>query len=371
MERQQADCRALCTRLGYEVVDVFVENDTGASTRSRKPRPLYAELIEGARSGRWSVIVAYSSSRLTRRPLEGEALITLFERQGAQFAYVVSSRFDLATADGRMQAGIAASIDAGEAERIAERVGAAKAQAATDGRYRGGMRRYGYEADGVTVRPSEAAVVKEATSAVLAGRSLSAVAAELNERGAHTSTGNQWTSTLFRDVLIPPRNAALIGRGKGAHLEIVGPAQWSAVVDEPAGWAASPGRRALRTAAVWVCCRRSARTRNTMTAPRRAWSCRRSPRTSRRGGSVACGVDVAAVHSDEQWQVRARQRGPVGGAAGDESRSFVAEFVLQTLRGGLHLPPHRGGVQRPAERQDFVEVGGQPVETGPAKRACR
>src|SRR5664279_434524 len=136
VERQEADCRALCARLGYEIVAVLVENDTGASTKSRKPRPLYAELIEGARSGRWSVIVAYSSSRLTRRPLEGEALIGLFESRGTQFAYVVSSRFDLATADGRMQARIAASIDAGEAERIAERVSAAKAQAAAEGRYR-------------------------------------------------------------------------------------------------------------------------------------------------------------------------------------------------------------------------------------------
>ena len=51
-------------------------------------------------------------------------------------------------------------------------------------------------------------------------------------------------------------------------------------------------------------------------------------------------MDVAAVQSDDQRQVRAGQFRPVGGAAGDEARPFVAEFVLQALRGGLQLAPH-------------------------------
>jgi len=38
-------------------------------------------------------------------------------------------------------------------------------------------------------------------------------------------------------------------------------------------------------------------------------------------------VDVAAVQADDQRQVRPGQLGPVGGAAGDEGRPFVAEFL--------------------------------------------
>src|SRR5664279_353780 len=41
-------------------------------------------------------------------------------------------------------------------------------------------------------------------------------------------------------------------------------------------------------------------------------------------GAVRAGVDVAAVQADDQRQVRARQLGPLGGAAGDEARPFVA-----------------------------------------------
>ena len=79
-------------------------------------------------------------------------------------------------------------------------------------------------------------------------------------------------------------------------------------------------------------------------------------------------LDVAAVQADDQRQVRPGQRGPVGGAAGDEPRPLLAELVLQALRGGPHLPPHRGGVQRPAQREDLVEqVGGQPVGHQPGE----
>ncbi|MEN5075868.1 recombinase family protein [Isoptericola cucumis] len=234
IDRQETDCQALAERLGYEVVAVFRENDIGASTKSRKPRPLYAELIDGARTGRWDVIVAYSSSRLTRRPRESEDLIDLFERHGTQFAYVVSSRFDLSTADGRMQSRIAASIDAGEAERIAERVVRAKQEAAEQGKFRGGPRVYGFEVDGVTLRPAEAEVVREMTHAVLAGRTLRALSAEMNDRGLKTARGNDWNPNRLRDMLLRPRNAGLLHHGRAARGEvsIVGAGQWPAIVDQ-------------------------------------------------------------------------------------------------------------------------------------------
>jgi DNA invertase Pin-like site-specific DNA recombinase len=234
VSRQEADCRALAAREGFEVVRVFVENDTGASTRSRKPRPMYVELIEGVRAGRWDVVVAYSSSRLTRRPVENEALIQLHERYGTRFAFVVSGQYDLSTADGRQWARIAASIDAGEAERTAERVARAKAQAAQEGKFRGGGRPYGYEEDGLGVREHEAAVVREASAAVLAGRSVAAVARDLNSRGERTARGKEWNVNRLRDVLARPRNAALVHRGRVGHpdYEEVGPARWPALVDE-------------------------------------------------------------------------------------------------------------------------------------------
>ncbi|MGR2751501.1 recombinase family protein [Agromyces arachidis] len=234
VERQEEDCRALAERHGYEVVAVYRENDVSASTRSKKPRPRYLEMLTAARSGECRAILAYSNSRLTRRPLEVEDIITLHERYGTRIETVVSGNDDLSTADGRMVARIKGNVDAAEAERTAERVARAKAQAAAQGRYRGGRRPFGYEKDGVTVREIEAKVIREATDAILVGRSLRATARALNEAGRKTSTGKPWTGEQLRDVLLRPRNAGLLARGQArkAGFEIVGPAEWPAIVEE-------------------------------------------------------------------------------------------------------------------------------------------
>jgi hypothetical protein len=193
-------------------------------------------MIEQARAGGLDVIVAYSNSRLTRRPREFEDLIDL---PGVRIVTVVSGEDNLATADGRMVARIKASIDAGEAERVSERSRRAKAQAAQQGRWRGGGRPFGYEADGLTVREAEARVVREGTRAVLAGRTLSALAREWNEAGLTSTRGNRWSVPQVRSVLLRPRNAGLVHRGLlgSEEMEIIGPAQWPAIVD-PDAWQA-------------------------------------------------------------------------------------------------------------------------------------
>src|SRR4051812_10863947 len=105
VDRQEEDCRTLAKREGLVVVgEPFIDNDISASTLSRKARPRYAALLEAASERRVDVVLAYSNSRLTRRPLELEDLIQLHERHGTQIITVVSGKDDLSTADGRMVA---------------------------------------------------------------------------------------------------------------------------------------------------------------------------------------------------------------------------------------------------------------------------
>src|ERR1700733_2968074 len=77
VERQQEDCRELAERLGSEGAqgDVFVDNDISASTLSNKPRPEYEAMLRAVRAGQLDAILAYSNSRLTRRPAEWITLI--------------------------------------------------------------------------------------------------------------------------------------------------------------------------------------------------------------------------------------------------------------------------------------------------------
>ncbi|WP_285244002.1 recombinase family protein [Pseudarthrobacter sp. fls2-241-R2A-127] len=229
VERQEVDCRALAARLGLEVVRVFVENDTGASTKSKKARPLYKEMIDGARAGIYDAILAYSASRITRRPAEWEDLIRLYETVGTMIHTVMSGTANFSTADGRATARTVAAWDAAEAERTAERVQRAKADSAAKGKWRGGRRPFGYEADGVTIRPDEAAALERAADAIIAGRSLGAAAREINESGLTTTSKNLAMDVVsLRNILLRPRNAGLME----VNGEITGKAQWAAVIPE-------------------------------------------------------------------------------------------------------------------------------------------
>lgn len=232
VDRQEADCRALAERLGWQVAAVFVDNDISAY--SGASRPQYRAMLEAVRTGQVHGVIAWHPDRLHRRAVELEAFVTLAETHHLQVQTVTAGTVDLASASGRMVARMLGAAAQHEVDHARERMRRAKSQAAADGRYRGGPRPFGFDADGTTVRREEAAVIAEATTAVLAGRSLAAVARDLNEQGGTTSTDGAWTYARLRDVLVRPRNAGLIstGRPDRGRFEIVGKATWDAIVDE-------------------------------------------------------------------------------------------------------------------------------------------
>jgi len=225
--RQERDCRELASRLGWVVVEpVRVDNDTSAS--NGRARPGYAALLEDLRTGRADAVLCWHTDRLHRRPVELEAYIDLCEQRGIPTVTVKAGPLDLATPSGRMVARQLGAVARFEVEHASDRARRRRLQAATDGRWSGGRRPYGYEPDGVTVLLHEAAEVRAAAAAVLAGRSLRGIVREMNARGARTSTGVPWTTKALRDVLLRPRNAGrMLHQGRD-----VGPAGWRAILDE-------------------------------------------------------------------------------------------------------------------------------------------
>lgn len=228
IQRQDEDLDALAERLDLDVTADYFDNDISASTISKKLRYGYQQMLIDAREGKFDVIIAYTTGRLTRRPREFEDLVDLATGHGIEFEYVRSPSFDLRTSQGRRIARTLAVQDAAEAEDIAERVGRQKLQAATSGRWKGGRRPLGYEADGVTVRPAEAAAILRACEEVLAGASMNSVTARATARGLTTSTGRPLEPEDFRRVLLRPRNAGLMEHRR----EVIGPAEWPAIVPE-------------------------------------------------------------------------------------------------------------------------------------------
>lgn len=228
VQRQEEDTRALVARAGDELVAIYKDNDISASTRSTKHRPDYSRMLADGRTARYQKIVAYTTSRLTRRPREHEDQIELAEKYGIEFAYVASPSFDLNTAAGRRIARILAANDAGHSEDISELVRREKLQMAQAGRWRGGPRPFGYDEDGVGVRPDEALALAAAARAILAGESLRGQAVELNARGLRTTMGREWTGDKLRAALTRVRNIAKVGR----YGEVVADAEWAPIMDE-------------------------------------------------------------------------------------------------------------------------------------------
>lgn len=226
VDRQEQDNRELAAKIGATVTTVYRDNDLSAY--SGKPRPGYLRLLEDLHAGRIDIVLAWHTDRLHRSPAELEEYITACEPRGVPTHTVKAGPLDLTTPSGRMAARIHGAVARYEVEHSIERQQRAKLQAATDGRWKGGRRPYGYGDDGATVVPVEADEVMAWSRAVLAGASLRSIAADLNARGVPTSTGGPWRQDTVRKVLLRPRNAGLMEH----QGRVIGKAVWPAIVPE-------------------------------------------------------------------------------------------------------------------------------------------
>lgn len=226
VERQQADCEALIEREGWELVGLYVDNDTSAY--SGKRRPEYERLCDDLRLGTADLVVAWDPDRLHRSPRELEDFIDLLERSGVRVATVNSGPVDLSSASGRMTARVVGAVARHESEHKSERLRRKHLELAENGRVSGGGRRpFGYEADRVTLRPAEADLIRSAAAGVLAGDSVRSVVEEWRRAGVSTVTGASWSSTTVKRLLMSGR---ISGR-REHHGAIVGPAEWPAIID--------------------------------------------------------------------------------------------------------------------------------------------
>jgi site-specific DNA recombinase len=281
VERQEADCRALAERLGWTIVAVHSDNDLSAYTG--KSRPGYLALLGDLRAGTADAVVVWHTDRLHRSPVELEDYIAVCERGGVPTQTVKAGPLDLATPSGRMVARQLGAVARYEVEHMIERQQRARLQAATDGRWSGGRRPYGYQADGVTVEVAEADILRWAAAQVLAGRALTAIVADLNRQGSTTSTGRPWKATELSRMLRRPRNAGLM-QHRG---QVVGPAGWPPILDE----------------ATWrgVCAVLSDPRRRTNTTVARRWLL---------SGLAVCGVCGDPVRSTSAGTVHGRPTKP-------------------------------------------------------------
>jgi site-specific DNA recombinase len=260
---QISDGRLLAKRMGWtvgpEATHLVIENATSAFKRKRimlpdgshqlrTVRPAFRQALAMLADGRADGLIAYDLDRACRDPRDLEDLIDVIESSRPRVPVEsVTGSLKLATDADITMARVLVAVANKSSRDTARRVARARLRQAENGEFGGGKRRYGFEADGVTVREAEAAEIRRATDAILSGVSLRQVTASLRQRGIPTTTGNaRWNTQTVRDILLRPRNAALMVHRDASDprvgapyddAEIVGRAPWPAIVPE-AAWRA-------------------------------------------------------------------------------------------------------------------------------------
>jgi site-specific DNA recombinase len=264
--RQEKDARALAALRGWAVREpAYVDNSLSAYKRKVR-RPAFEQMLADLASGVISGVVVYDLDRLARQNADLERIIEIYEtRKGLRFA-TVTGDIDL-SGDGVTMARVMVAFANKSSKDTGRRVARKHLELAQAGIPAGGTRPFGYkrqiDADGrrlQVIDEAEAAEIRKAVAALIAGDSIASIVNDWNERGIRTALGGRWVSQTVKQVLRNPRIAGFRARqvmqGKSYAMEIVRDdsgaevrGQWQAIVSRE-DWEAANARLDARAGQV-------------------------------------------------------------------------------------------------------------------------
>jgi len=246
--RQLEDCERLALERGWRVVERYVDQDVSAY--KSHVRPEYRRLLQDLRTGSIDGVVVYHLDRLHRLPRELEEFFDVCKAAGVDDLATVTGRIDLSDPDGQFQARILGAVAKKESDDKSRRIRRKHEELAAAGKVSGGgTRPYGYASDRRTIRPGEAAVIRDAATRFLAGESIRSICTDLNDRGERTVTGAEWTQQTLRRMLASGRIS-----GQREHRGVIaGPAEWPGIIspaetEQIRAKLSDPARRTNKTA---------------------------------------------------------------------------------------------------------------------------
>jgi site-specific DNA recombinase len=225
VERQRADCEALCTAQGWQVADYFEDNDRSAY--SGRERPAYGRLVEAVVAGDVDVVVAWHQDRLWRNVVEQQTFLALGREAELKLVATPSGNVDPADADDEFVSTIQAAVSKRESAATARRMRRRQLEKAEHGEFHGGGRAFGHTKDRKRLVKREAALIRDAARRILAGESGSSIVRDWQDRGVKTVRGGRWRLDTLTALLAQPRLAGLREhRGK-----VVAVAAWPKILE--------------------------------------------------------------------------------------------------------------------------------------------
>lgn len=221
--RQQEDCQQLAATVGWDVTEVYVDNDTSAY----KDRPAYNRMLNDIRAGNLDAIIAWAPDRIYRRMADLETLIEVIEKHKTEIRTVKAGDLDLSGAYGRMIARILGSIAAGEGEIKSERWRRSWLQRREAGDFaKNGRRTFGYTVDGQVI-DDERTLAQWMATQILKGVPYLTVCRQLDALEIRTTLGNPWTPQGLKRFLTNPR----IAGWSATNGRIISEGKWEPLID--------------------------------------------------------------------------------------------------------------------------------------------
>lgn len=226
VDEQEQVCRRILPPAAIVAYQhVYKDNSKSAWRRDRR-RPGWDALLQAIRSGELDVVAVYHGDRLVRQPRDMEDLIDVGSERGITLVSPTGT-YNLADPDHQMMLRWIVARAKNEVDHLSRRMKAGHERRRREGIVRKGGRGgrpYGFEPDGVTHRPEEVALLREAAMRILAGEGAGEICRDWNARGYRTVTGAQWTHGTLKKTLLRPRVAGLMPDGEAR-------AAWAPVLD--------------------------------------------------------------------------------------------------------------------------------------------
>lgn len=200
LETQEKTLRKWCDDRRYEVYDLYA--DKGISGKDIEHRPDMNRLLEDAKKGKFDIILFWALSRFTRSVSDLYSTMEKFQKWNIDMVSYTEA-FDTSTPMGRAMIGIVGVFAQLERELTSERVSAAMAERASQGK-RTCSEILGYDLDGkdsFKINEKEAEYVRFCFNEYLLRKNLSEVASEANKRGFRGKRGKKPTAWSIQKIL--------------------------------------------------------------------------------------------------------------------------------------------------------------------------
>lgn len=225
IENQEKRIREWAADHGHTVVAVTVDKATSGGTAARERPELGPWLNDPAKIAQWDILAGAKLDRMSRSVLDFSQTQEWASGQGKSLVSVAEG-YDFSTAEGELMAYQLVAFAQFERKRASQRRAEAAQLILDIGRWNGGRFPYGYAPSGhdgnwrLVQDDVTSKVALRMINEALAGKSLNAIAAGLNDDGIPSPLGRKWRDTAVRRILTSPALTGQTVKMKGSVLTV-------------------------------------------------------------------------------------------------------------------------------------------------------